>query len=261
MSTSQQGYYAKAYKQSITTQYLEMASFVGNESSEVSRSSLRSFKVPSLSQINFILSTSTVSMESIANSPLLALPLELRLQIYNLALGPSSPVHIGTYAPAAAHLHPRHVLPALMYVSSHVRSEALQVYFGTTPFIFHLQSHRGVNRILNWIRHSEISCGWAFDSIRYVTFVVGSGLVERPVAVGLDLTVGEVSGVRVERPAAQVGPLQDQVVEKLRTALEQLGDGRRGKFGLRKWLEGAVRMFGGMLDDDKDDRVGERAVC
>ena len=141
-----------------------------------------------------------VEYNSHEQPPFFRLPKELRLAIYDYVLNSLEPILIGTYAIKDKHVADWPLQPGLIRSCSLFRHEALSIYFSTTHFVLNLQSTRGLQMVLNWIRTNSRSCSGALTQLRHVTIIAGSGLYERPEEWVLDLHLRDVVSTRVRIP-------------------------------------------------------------
>ena len=188
-------------------------------------------------------------MSSKYQSLLFSLPQELRLAIYEYALESPDHTKIGTYAVNNRHLADWPIQTGLVRTCSLLREEALPLYFSRTNFHVTLQSQSGMQQALAWIKTNSQSCPWAFNHLRHIKFIVGSGVYGRPEEFVLDLELRDIVSCRTQSPQRTLMFGENICGHPgfyyLTYQLARLPDRRSEGFDLGAWLETVVQFLYG----------------
>ncbi len=180
-------------------------------------------------------------MSSHDQSPLFRLPQELRLTIYEYALEPTGHTIIGTHAVNNRNLAEWPIQPGLVRTCSALREEALPLYFSQHHFHVALQSNKGMNMASAWLRMNAQSCLWAFNHLRHLKLIVGSGVRDRPEEFVLDLEQRELVSCRAQLPQETLawgeGITGYLGMRYLKLELGRMPDRREEGVNLAMWLE------------------------
>ena len=186
-------------------------------------------------------------MSSQGQSALLGLPKELRLTIYEYALDSPDHTKIGTYAVGNRHLADWPIQPGLIRTCSLLREEALPIYFSQTHFHVAMQSHSGTLQALAWVRTNSELCPWAFNHLRHVKFIVGSGQYERPEEFILDLERRDIVSCRTQLPQRTLifgeNICGHPGFHFLTYQLARMPDRRSERFDMGTWLEPVMQFL------------------
>ncbi len=177
--------------------------------------------------------------------PLLRLPLELREAIYDLTFGFNTPICIGTYSASPTGTRSWPPQPPLARTCTLIRREALSVYYATMSFVLSLQDRKGMEIVLDWLQMTEQS---AMTMLRHVSVVVGSGLLERPRVIRLDLRSRKVEGVSRQQPSQYHALDESGMLRGLNVDLDEM---QHGEIEIRKWLKDVVKLSGRILDQEE----------
>ena len=176
-------------------------------------------------------------------SPLFALPPEIRLAIYELAFTSDKPTLIGHHAVGGSNLASWPTQPALTRTSWRIHEEALPVYFSCTNFKLNLQSIRGLDMILKWIDRCSDRCRDAFNELRHVTIVANSGLNERPEDTEIDFHEKRIVVIRPQLPLPPWTKCPGPPFDMLKIRLSEMPDRRTSGFDGAAHLRDCVELF------------------
>ena len=196
-------------------------------------------------------------MDSQNQSPLLTLPTELRLAIYEYALESTTYTLIGTHAVNRKNLADWPIQPGIVRANSLLREEALPVYFSQTHFHIALQSHNGMKMAIAWIKSNTHSNLRAFNHLRHLKFVVGAGIYDRPEEFVVDLELREITSCRTQMPQRTLmfgeGICGHPANHFLRYQLARMPNRRSEGFDVAEWLAPLIRtMFVEFTLEDAD---------
>lgn len=180
-------------------------------------------------------------------SPFFNLPKELRLSVYEYALDSPNHTKLGTYAVNNHHLADWPIQPGLVRTCSLLREEALPIYFSQTHFHIALQSLTGMQQALAWIKTNSKSCSLAFNHLRHVKFIVGSGQNGRPEEFILDLDRRDIVSCRTQLPQRTLMFGENICGHPgfyyLTYQLARMPDRRSEGFDMGVWLEPVVQFL------------------
>lgn len=121
-------------------------------------------------------------------SPLLRLPKELRLAIYDHLFTRTKYIPIGNRDINDKNLAEWPVQPGVCRACRQLRAETLGIHYETAQFCLNIQRPAGEARVLEWIGRLEYSCPEAFSKLRTIYVVAGLGYWEPPKEYRINFT-------------------------------------------------------------------------
>ena len=129
--------------------------------------------------------------------PLLELPKELRLTIYEYVLAAQSPITVGQRALTnTPTFHP----PPLTRVNSRLRRESLPLYLSTSHFILNIHRTPCKDVVIEWLHHCARAYPDAFPHLRYVSVIAGAGIGQPPWEYEFDLSRNKLLSAIMRTP-------------------------------------------------------------